>query len=249
MNSEHLFEQKALSCSSVLSNFYLTWNTLLQKYWGVARGLFLNHAARWVSWCSSQCVSTNSWDGTIEWVGCCGSGAKMNSGRQWKQLTSGVLPANFVSSWNHDLKVVRFSTVQSYSVHKKRCFPSSFARMTSSAGLWTGTGSAWGYWRSWLLACWHNNFLERLEQVGLVFLHHFSDLWTILSSHLSSKQGGFRHSMLIGWADGKRQMWHLWWQLWIIVRRRSFGGGWSRERNSPESAKMVMRDICLRFPV
>lgn len=54
----------------------------------------------------------------------------MNSGRQWKQLASGSLPAVFFSSSNHDLKVVCFSTVQSYSVHKNRCFPSSFVRMT-----------------------------------------------------------------------------------------------------------------------
>lgn len=146
-----------------------------------------------------------------------------------------------------------FSTVRSYSVLKNRCFPSCFVRMASSAGLWTGSGSAWGYWRFCLLACWHNNFLERLEQVGLVFLHHFSDLWTILFSHLSSKHGGFRHSILIVWADVKRLIWHQWMQLWIIVGRRSFGDGWSRDWNGPESgrtnAKVVTREICLRFPV
>lgn len=54
----------------------------------------------------------------------------MNSGRQWKQLTSGSLPPVFFPSSNHDLKVVCFSAVQSCSVHRNRCFASSFVRMT-----------------------------------------------------------------------------------------------------------------------
>lgn len=144
-----------------------------------------------------KCASTNSWGASL-------SGWNiMALGQEWAAggLQQGWWQDFFLSS-NHSLVVVCSSTVQWYSVHKSRCFPSFCVGRTSRAGLWTCISSAWGCWRSYLPSCWHNNFIGRLYQVQLVFLHHFSGLWTTLFSHLSRQQGGLRHRALIGLLGG-----------------------------------------------
>lgn len=191
-----------------------------------------------------------SWSVCPQTAEVCGASWLWGKNEQ-QEAYSRVGDSYFFLSSNHNLIVVRFSTVQSYSVHKTRCFPSFCVRRTSRAGLCTCIVSAWGCWRSYLPSCWHNNFLGRLNQVELVFLHHFSDRWTTLFSHLWSKQGGFRHSILIVWAEVKRQSISecncgLFWggEAFMLGEVET---GMSLKAGIRGKAKMVKRD--LRFPV